>query len=422
MQQNIEKTVLPNGLMVLTETMDHLRSVTLGIWIRSGSRHEPVEQSGISHFIEHMLFKGTSRRTAQEIACETDALGGHLDAFTTHELAAYSMKVVDEHLPRAFDLVADLLTAPLFPEKEFEKERNVIVEEIKMIEDTPDDLAAEIFFSAFWPNSRLGRSVSGTVESLAELRTTHLHDYWRKVYAPSDIVVAAAGNLQHEQVVELSQKYFGPRSNNGYQPADTRPQSTPSLIVRPKEHLEQVQIILGAECPSLLSPNHYAVGIMSTILGGGVSSRLFLTVREEHGLAYAIEATPVLFKDTGVFAIHAATSPEKVTRLLEVTMEEVRRMKTQPPSPEEMERTKELAKASMVLAMESSSARMTNLARQEIYLGKQMTYEEALQQVEAVTAEDVQRVAQEILQPEALALTEVGAVDGIDHDRSILLC
>ena len=164
MQQKIEKTILPNGLTIVTEAMDHLRSVSTGLWIRSGSRHEPLEQSGISHFIEHMLFKGTVHRTAQDIAFETDTLGGHLDAFTSHELAAYSIKVLDDHLPRAFDLVADLVTGPLFSEKEFEKERHVIVEEIKMIEDTPDDLAAEIFFSGFWPNSRLGRSVSGTVE------------------------------------------------------------------------------------------------------------------------------------------------------------------------------------------------------------------------------------------------------------------
>ncbi len=422
MQPLIEKTVLPNGLTVITETMVHLRSVSAGVWIRSGSRHEPTEQSGISHFIEHMLFKGTGRRTPQDIAYETDALGGHLDAFTSHEMAAYSFKVLDEHLPRAFDLVADLVTGPIFLEKEFEKERHVILEEIKMLEDTPDDLAAEMFFSGFWPNSRLGRSVSGTVESLAELRPSHLRDYWKTVYSPPDMVVTAAGHIEHQQLIDLVERYFASLTSNGYRPSDARPSATPTMMVRPKEHLEQVQIILGAECPSLVSPKHYAVGIMATILGGGVSSRLFLTVREEHGLAYAIEAAPVLFSDTGVFAIHAATSPEKVTRLLEVTMAEVRRIKQDPPSQEELDRTKELAKVSMVLGMESSSARMSNLARQEIFFGRQLTWEEVFQKIDAVTAEDVQQAASEIFRPEAIALTEVGAVEGIQHDRSILAC
>ncbi|MBI4468939.1 MAG: insulinase family protein [Acidobacteria bacterium] len=422
MQQEIERTVLPNGLTVITERMDRLRSVSTGIWIKSGSRHEPMEQSGISHFIEHMLFKGTSRRTPQEIAYETDALGGHLDAFTSHEMAAYSIKILDEHLPRGFDLITDLVTGPIFSEKEFEKEREVIVEEIKMMEDTPDDLAAETFFNGLWPDSRLGRSVSGTAESLAGLRPDDLRVYWQSVYAPGDIVIAAAGNLRHQQMVELAEKYFGAHQGNGYRPVDTRPQAIPTVTIRPKDHLEQVQIILGAECPSLLSPKHYAVGIMATILGGGVSSRLFLTVREEHGLAYAIEASPVLFSDTGVFAIHAATSPEKVTPLLEITMAEIRRMKGEPPSQEELDRTKELAKASMVLGMESSSARMSNLARQEILFGRQVPWEEVLDQIHRVTAGEVQQVAQEIFRPEAMALTEVGAVENIRHDRSILAC
>jgi len=422
MEQNIQKTVLPSGLTVVTEEMDYLRSVSLGIWTRSGSRHEPIEQSGISHFIEHMLFKGTRHRSTQEIAFETDLLGGNLDAFTSYECVGYSTKVLDEHLNRAFDLVADLVSAPLFDPADITKERQVILEEIKMIEDAPDELATEVFLKNFWPDHRLGTPISGTEGSIAMISREDLFSYWQQVYTPANLVVAAAGHLHHDRVVEMADTQLGPLPNSGYQPSDTRPVASASIVIHPKDHLEQAQILLGAECPSLRSKDHFPVLILNTILGGGVSSRLFLKIREEHGLAYAIESSPLLFTDVGVFAVHAATSPEKLDRLIDLSVAELNRLKTEPPPPEEQRRAKELVKASLMLSLDSSSARMSQLARYEIFFGRQFTADEILREVGAVTADDVQQVAQDIFKPEALALVVVGFVNTLRFERAQLVC
>jgi predicted Zn-dependent peptidase len=422
MEQNIQKTVLPSGLTVVTEEMTYMRSVSIGIWARCGSRHEPIEQSGISHFIEHMLFKGTQHRSTQEIAFETDLLGGNLDAFTSYECAGYSTKVLDYHLDRAFDLLADLISAPRFDETEIAKERQVIIEEIKMIEDAPDELATEVFLKNFWPDHRLGTPISGTEESISRLTREDLLSYWRLVYSPENLVVAVAGHARHDEVVAMADQLLGKIRNSGYRPCDTRPLAHSSIVIHPKDHLEQVQILLGAECPSLRSKDHFPVLILNTILGGGVSSRLFLKIREEHGLAYAIESSPLLFTDAGVFAVHAATSPEKVETLIELTVDELHHLKAEPPPPQEQERAKELVKASLMLSLDSSSARMSQLARHEIFLGRQYTADEILQQVEAVTAEDVQRVADEIFTPDALALVVVGFVNALRLEREQLAC
>jgi predicted Zn-dependent peptidase len=422
MERNIQKTVLPSGLTVVSERMDHLRSVSVGIWLRGGARHEPIDQSGISHFIEHMLFKGTEHRSAQEIAFETDLLGGTLDAFTSHECAGYSLKALDEHLGRALELVADIVSAPLFGPKDIAKERQVIIEEIKMTEDAPEELATEVFFKNFWPDHRLGISISGTEETIAGLTRDDLFSYWRKVYTPANLVVAAAGHVEHERLVELADRALGHLANSGYRPSDIPPVSSAPIVIHPKDHLEQVQIIMGTECPSLSSKDHFPLIVLNTILGGGVSSRLFMTIREEHGLAYAIESAPLMFTDTGVFAIHAATSPQKVDSLIDLTVAELQRLKIEPPPPDEVERTRELAKASLVLGLESSSSRMSHLARHEIFFGRQFSYDEILKEVEAVTAEDVQRIANDIFTPEVMALVVVGYVNGLRFERARLAC
>lgn len=422
MEQHIRKTVLPSGLTVVTEEIDYLRSVSLGIWVRSGSRHEPLGQSGISHFIEHMLFKGTQHRSTQEIAFETDLLGGNLDAFTSYECVGYSTKVLDEHVPRAFDLVADLVSAPLFDPADIAKERQVILEEIKMIEDAPDELATEVFLKNFWPDHRLGTPISGTEESIAMITREDLLAYWRQVYTPANLIVAAAGRLNHDAIVEMADHRLGQLANSQYHPSDTCPVASVSIVIHPKDHLEQAQVLLGAECPSLRSKDHFPLLILNTILGGGVSSRLFLKIREEHGLAYAIESAPLLFTDAGVFAVHAATSPEKVETLIDLTVAELHRLKVEPPPPPELERAQGLVKASLMLSLDSSSARMSQLARHEIFFGRQFTADETLREVEAVTAQDVQRVANEIFRPEALALVVVGFVNALRFEQARLVC
>jgi predicted Zn-dependent peptidase len=381
-----------------------------------------VERSGISHFIEHLLFKGTLRRSTRDIAIESDMLGSTLDAFTSHECAAYSIKVLDEHLPRAFDLVADLVTAPRFDPQEIEKEREVIIEEMRMVEDTPDDLATELFLKNFWQDHRLGQPILGTEDTLKRLTRDEVYDHWKKVYSPPNMIVSVAGNLDHEAVVELANKYFDTVPDSGYQPSDVTPAPSPRVVLHRKEQLGQVQVLMGAKCPSLLSTDRHAVVTLSSILGGGTSSRLFQTIREDHGLAYAAGAGTMMYSDTGIFFIYAATSPEKVLRVVDLSIAELRRMKCELVAEEELRRAKEQGKAAIMLNLESSNARMSHIAQQEIYFRRQSNCDQILESIEAVKAEDVQRVANEIFQSEALALVAVGSLDSLQLDRSRLAC
>ncbi|MCS6815851.1 MAG: insulinase family protein [Blastocatellia bacterium] len=420
--RRIRKTVTASGLTVVSERMDHLRSVSLGIWVRAGSRHEPMEQSGITHFIEHLVFKGTERRSTRQIAEESDWLGGTLDAFTSHECAAYSAKILDEHLPRAFDLLADLVTAPRFDAQEIEKERQVILEEMRLVEDTPDDLATELFLRNFWPQHRLGRPILGTEETLFQLTREVILQYFQQLYTPPNLIVSAAGQVEHEHLVELAARYFDHIPDSGMRPRDTTPWPSPQIVLHEKEQLSETQILLGAQCPGLRSRDRHAVLLLSSILGGGTSSRLFQTIREDHGLAYATSAGTMLFSDTGLLLIHAATSPKNVLRVLDLIVAELRRLKREPVPAEELQRAKEQAKAATMLSLESSSARMAHIAQQEIYFGHQTTYDQILKSIEAVSTSDVQRLAQEIFQTEALALVLLGRLDSVRVDRERLAC
>jgi predicted Zn-dependent peptidase len=420
--RRIRKTVTTSGLTVVSERMDHLRSVSLGIWVRAGSRHEPLEHSGIAHFIEHLVFKGTERRSPREIAEESDWLGGTLDAFTSHECAAYSAKVLDEHLARAFDLLADLVTAPRFEAQEIEKERQVILEEMRLVEDTPDDLATEIFLHNFWPQHRLGQPILGTEETLARLTRDAIVHYWRQLYTPPNLVVSAAGQVEHERLVELAARYFEDIPDSGMRPQDTTPHPSPHIVLYEKPQLSETQILLGAPCPGLRSRDRHALLLLSSILGGGTSSRLFQSIREDHGLAYATSSGTMLFSDTGVLLIHAATSPKNVPRVLDLIVVELGRLKREPVPLEELQRAKEQAKTATMLSLESSSARMAHIAQQEIYFGHQTTYDQILRSIEAVSVDDVQRLAQDIFQTEALALVLLGQLNGLRVDRSQLVC
>lgn len=420
--QDIKKTVLPSGLTVVTERMNHLRSASIGVWVRAGSRHEPLDQCGISHFIEHLLFKGTERRTTRDIAIESDMLGSTFDAFTSHECAAYSIKVLDEHVPRAFDLIADVITRPRFDPQEIEKERSVIVEEMRMVEDTPDDLATEIFLRNFWPKHRLGRPILGTEESLTRLTREEIVAHWQKVYTPANLVVSAAGHVTHEEIVELAARYFEAIPDSGFRPQDVPPQASPTIVLHRKDQLGQAQLLFGATCPSLLSPDRHSVMILSSILGGGASSRLFQSIREDHGLAYSTGAGTLQYTDTGLFFIYAATSPEKVLKVIDLCIAEIVRLKSEPVSEEELQRAKEQAKAATMLSLESSNARMGHIAQQEIYFGEQVPYDNILACISAVTAEDLHRVANEIFHTESLALVVLGSLNHLEIDRSRLAC
>jgi len=408
----IEKTVLNNGLTIITEQMNHVRSASVGIWVRSGSRHEAAPLNGISHFIEHTLFKGTRNRTSREIAVESDAIGGHVDAFTSREVAAYYVKVLDEHLPRAFDLIADLVTAPLFDNTELDRERNVVMEEIKMVEDTPDDLVHEVFVANFWPDHPLGRSILGTAQTLATFDHDRVASYFHNVYTPRNLVVAAAGNVEHTRFVEMVERYFSGLVDRPVDLAKSAPAHATSRVVISKD-LEQAHLMMGTPSPSMMSDDRYAVHTLNVILGGGMSSRLFQTIREDHGLAYAVFSGINAYTDAGYLSVYAATSPEQINEVIRLSIGEFDRLKSETISDAELQRAKDQLKVSIMLGLESTSARMSNLARQEIFFGRQFTLDEILQRIDRVTANDVQRMAQEIFGDE-LAVTAIGQIESLD--------
>ena len=412
----IEKTVLENGLTIITEHMNHVRSASVGIWIRSGSRHEAAHLNGISHFIEHTLFKGTRNRTSREIAVESDAIGGHVDAFTSREVASYYVKVLDQHLARAFDLLADLVTSPLFANEELDRERNVVLEEIKMVEDTPDDLVHEVFVSNFWPDHPLGRSILGTADTLATFDHDRVVQYFHDVYTPRNLVISGAGNIEHAKFIDMVAQYFSGLTDRPANLLSSVPATAPRRVIINKD-LEQAHLMMGTRCPSMTSNDRYSVHILNVILGGGLSSRLFQTIREEHGLAYAVYSGVNAYTDAGYLSVYAATSPEQMTDVIRLSAEQFGKFKNEPVSEAELQRAKDQLKVSIMLSLESTSARMSNLARQEIFFGRQFTLDEILERIERVTIDDVQRIANEIFRGDELAITAIGQLESLDLDR-----
>jgi predicted Zn-dependent peptidase len=416
------KTRLKNRLVVVTERMPHVRSVSFGVFLRSGSRHEAADQHGLTHFIEHAVFKGSRKRSAAEIAEEADALGGHLDAFTGREIVGFHNKVLDQHLPRAFELLADLVTNPAFDHKELKKERNVILEEIKMVEDTPDDIIFDLFCERFYPNHPLGRSILGTPESLAAFNPTKTRAYYNDIYRPDNFIVTAAGNLKHAELLDLAGRYFGGLEARGGELPVEVPRATAPILLRERAELEQAHLVIGAPCPSLLSEDRYAVHLLAAILGGGMSSRLFQSVREDLGLVYTIFASVTPFRDCGYFNIYAGASTDQMAGTIAATMKELRRIKKKGVPAGELRRNQDQLKASLILNLESSSSRMSSLAQQEMNFGAFLSPDETIARVDAVTADELRRLANEIFQTEAMAAVLLGPLGKFKLERSQLAC
>jgi predicted Zn-dependent peptidase len=407
----IVKETLENGLTLVTESMPGVRSVAVGVWLKRGSRHERPEQTGISHFIEHMVFKGTRNRSAERIAEEMDSIGGHMDAFTAKEYASFHLKVLDEHLPVAVDILGDIVMNPLFDPSEMTREKKVIFEEINMVEDTPDDLVMELFAEAFWPGHPLGRSILGSKRSLGRLRREDLARFFTRVYQPSNILIAAAGHLEHEATSALVRRHFcGLRARRS--PANGRaPRVVTRVVTRSKRELEQVHICLGTAGLPLTHPDRYAGYILNTVLGGSMSSRLFQNIREKRGLVYSISSGVTAYSDSGLFSIYAGTSRGSAREVILLTLEEIRRLCGDRLGEEELRRAKDHLKGSLVLSLEYTGARMSQLAREEIYFGRSFTLDELLTDIEAVSADDVQRVASGLFR-ERLAASVLGDLQG----------
>jgi predicted Zn-dependent peptidase len=415
-------TSLPNGVRVITEQMPHVRSISVGIWIGSGSRRESAERNGLSHFIEHMLFKGTTTRSAEDIARSVDSIGGNLDAFTAKELVCFNTKVLDQHLPLAFDVLADLVLHPLFRPEDIDKEKGVILEEIKMEADSPDYLVHEIFSSNFWKDHPLGKPILGTRETVKRFDSEMVRDYYRAVYAPSNLLITAAGHLTHEALVELVSRNFASLAPNGHAPADQAPATHARIALRNKKSLEQVHMCMGVPSYPLGHEDRFACYVLNTLLGGGMSSRLFQNIRERQGLAYAVFSELSPYRDTGCLSIYAGTSIESAGKVVESIIKEFRQLKQEPVAEEEVRRAKDHLKGSLMLSLESTSSRMSNLARQEMYFGRFFTLDELVESIEQVTAADVQRIAQIFFDPKQIALTILGNLDGFKIGREDLVC
>jgi len=418
----IQTTRLDNGLRIVTEQMPYVRSASIGVWIETGSRHEPAELNGISHFIEHAIFKGTSRRSARDIAIEGDRQGGNLNASTGQETTCIYTRVLDEHLGQAIDLIADMLTGPAFLSDEIERERQVILEEIKMVEDTPDELIHDIFAENFWPEHSFGRPVAGTLETVAALRRDDLADYHRARYRAGGMIVAAAGNLDHAEVVRAIEPLLGGVERDQVHGDDSSPRTASAFVLRAKPELEQAHLVLGSPCPNVTSPDRYAANLMSAILGDGMSSRLFQRIREERGLVYGIYSSVESFNDTGVHAIGAGASPGNLPEVIELIVREIGSLKKEGPTEDELRFAKEQYKVSTVLALESTFNRMSRLARHETVYGRQIPVDEVLASIDAVTCDDVTRMANEIFEPGGLAMAALGDIEGIELERRMLAC
>jgi predicted Zn-dependent peptidase len=418
----IEKQILPNGLTVITESMPAVRSVSMGIWVRAGSRQEGEQDNGITHFLEHMVFKGTKNRTAEEIARSADAIGGHLDAFTAKECTSFSIKVLDEHVERGFAVLADLVKNPLLIPEHIAKESQVVQEEIKMVEDTPDDLVHEIFTQNYWRGHALGRPILGTRQTVRSFDRSRLSSYFEHHYTPRNMIITAAGHLAHGRIVDLVAKEFADVPPGEPAAFDLAPVPHPVIRNRHKKNLEQAHICLGTPAYSQSDDRRYACYIMNTVIGGGMSSHLFQNIREQRGLAYAVFSGLSSFRDAGYLSVYAGTAAEKAPEVVKLIVEELHDMKTKLLPEDELQRAKDYLKGSTLLGLESTMSRMSNLARQEMCFGRHVSMDEVAQQVDAVKAEDVLQVAQELFDPNRIGLTVLGPSDGVKIGRAELQC
>ncbi len=416
----VQKEILPNGLVILTEPMEHVHSVSVGIWLRSGSRRERPEINGISHFIEHMVFKGTQRRTAEDIAREIDRLGGMLDAFTSKEMVCFNTRVLDEHLSKAFDILADMVLDPKFAADDIAREQSVVLEEIRMTQDNPEDLVHELFTQNFWHPHALGRPILGTPETVSAFTRDTLETWFHQCYAPNRMVITAAGHLTHAELVDLVAARFSklPRAEDGF--TDPKPVPSPHITLRTKSELEQVHVCLGVPSLPLTDRRRFIVSVMNNILGGGMSSRLFQNIRERQGLAYSIFSDLNPYRDVGVLSVYAGTSLDTADKVVQSVLGEFRKMRDEPIEAEELRRAKDHLKGATLLALEGSGARMSNLARYHMYFDRHFTSQELITMLEAVTAEEVQEIARELFQPGCIAASVVGNLNGFQLTREQL--
>lgn len=419
MTEDVRRGVLPNGIRLVTERMPHVRSVAVGVWVESGSRHEPPERGGISHLIEHLVFKGTATRSASDIARTMDSVGGHTDAFTAKEHTCFYVQVLDEHLPLAVDLLIDILRHPRFDAEDLEREKSVVLQEIKMVEDTPDDIIHDLFAAQVWAGHPLGRPILGSRELVTGFTRESVLTHFGEAYAPLRIVIAVAGNVEHHRVAELFAAGFDGFGRE-VPPRAGAPPAMEAGVQIVNKTLEQVHLVLGFPGLPSASRARYALILLNDVLGGSMSSRLFQEVRERQALVYSIYSSAQSYLDTGLSYVYAATDAGNFSKVLKAILKEIRELKKGGVTADELRRAQDHIKGSLMLSLESTSSRMNRLAKQEMQLGNVLTIDAVLEAIESVRLEEVQALVGELLDEERLALTTLGPLDRRNLPRELL--
>jgi predicted Zn-dependent peptidase len=409
----VNKTVLPNGIRIVTETLPYLYSVSVGIWVDIGSRDENPEENGISHFIEHMIFKGTRQRTALDIAKEMDAIGGMSNAFTSKEETCFYTRVLDNHLEQGVGILLDIFLNSLFDPEELERERQVVLQEISMVEDTPDEFTHVLLGETAYQGTSLAQPILGTPETVQAINQERILKYLKRTYGPEKIVVAAAGKVDHEAFVKL----VAPDLNKLQPIPQLNDRPGPVLCSKSKvvtKDLEQVHLAWAAKAPKSDDPRRYISALLNVIMGGNMSSRLFQEVREKRGLAYSIYSFLCAYRDTGMWGIYTAVAKETLTQTLEVIGQELKKLKQEELPTSELEAAKEFVKGGILLGAESSENRMTRIAKNEMTFGREVPFEEVLEDLNKVTGRELVAMAEEILQPDQFSLVSLGPVAEAD--------
>jgi len=406
-----QKEVLPSGIRIVTEAMDHVRSVAVGIWVETGSRVEPEDRGGISHLIEHLVFKGTDTRSAEEIARSIDSVGGHMDAFTAKENTCFYVSVLDEHLPLAADLLTDVLMRPRFAAEDIEKEKAVVFQEIKMVEDTPDDLIHDLFAERVWKDHPLGRPILGTWDAVRGFGRDTVRRHFDEEYVPARIVVAVAGHVEHAHVVDLFARRFEHFARTAGPARDTRVPVPHPGIHAVRKKLEQVHLVMGFPGVSEVSPQRYGLYLLNDVVGGSMSSRLFQEIRERQALVYSVHSGTQAFRDTGEFYVYAGTDPSNFGKVMRALIKEIRSLKKDGITSDELRRAKDHLKGNLMLSLESTSSRMNRLAKQELRFGSFQSVDDLLAAIDAVPLDEVESLIHQVLDEEQLSLLTLGPVD-----------
>lgn len=402
------KEHLSNSIPVVMEPLRNMRSVAVGIWVKVGSRNETLDKNGISHFLEHMFFKGTHKRTAKDIAIEIDSLGGELNAFTSKESTTFYVKILDEYIEKGVELLSDIFLHSTFPEEDIEKEKRIIKEEIKMVEDTPDDYVHDLFNQAIWGNTGLGQSVLGRRETVKSFIRDDLISHIKSYYGTTDVIVACAGNFEPESLLLILNKNLGSLRRGSEPEKDTPPLFNGTVRVFHKE-LSEAHVCMGVEGIPQASEERYSISVLNTIFGAGVSSRLFQEIREKRGLAYSIYSFVSSYIDTGIWGIYAGVSRKRVPELVELILEEINSLKDT-ITEVELERAKNHLKGNIILGLESTGSRMNNIARQEIYYGRYYSPKEVMKEIDLIKLSQIRDLAERLVKKEGFSITVYGPV------------